>query len=258
MSDKSSIEWTDSTWNPVTGCNKVSPGCTHCYAETFAERFRGVKGHPFEQGFDLKMWPGRLTMPLHWKEPRMIFVNSMSDLFHKNVPDKFIAQVFDVMLQAKQHIFQLLTKRSERMMDWTQKAFGEIALPPHIWLGVSVENQDYVGRIKHLQQTPARVRFLSVEPLLGPMDLSDYLKGIHWVIVGGESGPGARPMDPAWPRDIRRQCKKSSAAFFFKQWGAFNEDGERVGKKTAGRVLDGRTWDGMPQAKVGEKQLAFA
>ena len=259
MSDKSNIEWTDSTWNPVTGCNKVGPGCAHCYAETFAERFRGVKGHPFEQGFDLKMWPERLSMPLHWKEPRMIFVNSMSDLFHKSVPDKFIAQVFDAMLQAKQHIFQLLTKRSERMMDWTQKTFGETSLPPHIWLGVSVENQDYVGRIKHLQQTPAKVRFLSVEPLLGPVDLSDYLEGIHWVIVGGESGPGARPMDPAWPRDIRRQCAKRKVAFFFKQWGAFNEDGERVGKKTAGRMLDGKTWDAMPVIKTDkERQLVFA
>ena len=257
MSDRSAIEWTDSTWNPVTGCTKVSPGCAHCYAETFAERFRGVPGHPFEQGFDLKLWPERLSLPLQWKEHRMIFVNSMSDLFHKDVPDDFIGKVFDVMLRAKQHIFQVLTKRSERMMDWTRTAFGKTPLPAHIWLGVSVENQKYVWRVEHLQQTPARVRFLSVEPLLGPVDLDNYLKGIHWVIVGGESGPGARPMDPDWARAVRAQCKRAKVHFFFKQWGAFNEDGERVGKKAAGRVLDGRTWDGMP-VKAGERQLAFA
>ncbi len=258
MSDKSAIEWTDSTWNPVTGCAKVSPGCTHCYAETFAERFRGVPGHPFKQGFDLKLWPERLSLPLQWKEHRMIFVNSMSDLFHKDVPDDFIGRVFDVMLRAKQHIFQVLTKRSERMMEWTQAAFGKTPLPAHIWLGVSVENQKYVWRVEQLQQTPARIRFLSVEPLLGPVDLNGHLKGIHWVIVGGESGPGARPMDPNWARAVRKQCQAHKVAFFFKQWGAFNKDGERVGKKTAGRVLDGRTWDGMPPVKTGEKQLVFA
>jgi len=258
MSDRSAIEWTDSTWNPVTGCNKVSPGCTHCYAETFAERFRGVPGHPFEQGFDLKMWPERLSMPLQWKEPRMIFVNSMSDLFHKDVPDKFVTQVFDVMLRAKQHVFQVLTKRAERMMEWTLARFSKETLPPHIWLGVSVENQDYVGRIEHLQQTPAKVRFLSVEPLLGPVDLSSNLKDIHWVIVGGESGPGARPMDPEWARAVRTQCEKHNVAFFFKQWGAYNAEGDRVGKKLAGRVLDGRTWNEMPPVKVGERQLVFA
>ena len=258
MSAYSSIEWTESTWNPVTGCTKVSPGCTHCYAEKFAERWRGIKGHPYEQGFDLKLWPERLTLPLQWKDSRTIFVNSMSDLFHKNVPDDFIAKVFDVMLRAKQHVFQVLTKRSERMMEWTRKTFGETSLPAHIWLGVSVENQKYVWRIEHLQQTPARVRFLSVEPLLGPVDLSNHLKGIHWVIVGGESGPGARPMDPEWARAVKRQCQRHKVHFFFKQWGAFNKDGERVGKKTAGRMLDGRTWDGMPPVRTGEKQLVFA
>jgi protein gp37 len=258
MSDKSAIEWTDSTWNPVTGCNKVSPGCAHCYAETFAERFRGVPGHPFEQGFDLKMWPERLSFPLQWKEPRMIFVNSMSDLFHKNVPDDFIARVFDVMLEAKQHVFQLLTKRSERMMEWTRKTFGKTSLPPHIWLGVSVENQDYVWRIEHLQETPAKVLFLSVEPLLGPVDLSQHLTGIHWVIVGGESGPGARPMDPEWARAVRRECQARKVAFFFKQWGAFNAHGERVGKKSAGRVLDGKIWSAMPQVRPSRGgQYAF-
>ncbi len=255
MASYSSIEWTDSTWNPVTGCNKVSPGCTHCYAETFAERFRGVPGHPFEQGFDLKMWPERLSLPLQWKEPRMIFVNSMSDLFHKDVPDKFIGQVFDVMLQAKQHIFQVLTKRSERMMAWTANRFNEV-LPNHIWLGVSVENQECVRRIHHLQKAPAQVRFLSLEPLLGPIDFAESdLNGIHWAIVGGESGFGARPMNPRWARSIRRQCRENRVAFFFKQWGAFNSKGERVGKKVAGRVLDGRTWNGMPSTP---SLMAFA
>ncbi len=247
MSDKSAIEWTDSTWNPVTGCNKVSPGCTNCYAETFAERWRGIPGHPYEQGFDLKLWPDRLNLPLSWKEPRMIFVNSMSDLFHKSVPDEFIAQVFEVMLEAKQHVFQVLTKRSERMMEWTRQTFGRATLPANVWLGVSVENQDYVWRTEHLQKTPSRVRFLSVEPLLGPVDLSGHLDGIHWVIVGGESGPWARPMEPEWARAVRQQCREQDVAFFFKQWGAFNAEGERVGKKSAGRVLDGRTWNAMPE-----------
>lgn len=258
MSDKSAIEWTDSTWNPVTGCNKVSPGCTHCYAETFAERWRGVKGHPYEQGFDLKLWPERLSLPLQWKESRIIFVNSMSDLFHKNVPDEFITRVFDVMIQAKHHVFQLLTKRSERMMEWTQTHFKKEALPAHIWLGVSVENQDYVGRIHHLQKAPAQVRFLSLEPLLGPIIFKAAdLKGIHWAIVGGESGFGARPMNPEWARSIRHQCRENQVAFFFKQWGAYNSKGERVGKKEAGRTLDGKTWDQMPKIRK-DRQLAFA
>ena len=259
MASYSAIEWTDSTWNPVTGCTKVSPGCKNCYAETFAERWRGIPGHPYEQGFDLKLWPERITLPLVWKEPRMIFVNSMSDLFHKDVPDDFIRRVFKVMMEAKRHTFQVLTKRSERMTQWVRENFKNTKVPSHIWLGVSVENQDYVQRIPHLQQTPAQVRFLSVEPLLGLINLrASILKGINWVIVGGESGPRARPMDPVWARQIRSQCKKHNVSFFFKQWGAFNSKGERVGKKAAGRVLDGRTWNEMPRPSAHQgPQLVF-
>jgi len=259
MSSNSSIEWTDATWNPVTGCTKVSPGCKHCYAETFAERWRGVPGHPYEQGFDLRLWPERLTLPLQWKEPRMIFVNSMSDLFHKDVPDEYIQRVFNVMICADHHVFQILTKRSERMMTWTRAAFRNRVIPRHIWLGVSVENQDYVWRIHHLQEVPAQIRFLSLEPLLGPIrfKVSD-LRGIHWAIVGGESGPLARPMDPQWARDLKKQCLQNKVAFFFKQWGTFNQNGERVGKKVAGRMLDGRTWDQMPEVEKFERQLSLA
>lgn len=257
MSQSSPIEWTDSTWNPVTGCTKISPGCKHCYAETFAERFRGVPGHPYEQGFDLKLWPERLEMPMRWKEPRMIFVNSMSDLFHDDVPDDYIARVFDVMTRAHHHVFQVLTKRSERMMQWTRARYrfanakpdGRRVMPRHIWLGVSVENQGYTSRIGHLQKVPARIRFLSIEPLLGPVDLSPaMLRGIHWVIVGGESGHKARPMDRFWALAIQRRCHATGVPFFFKQWGAFTPEGERVGKKKAGRLLSGRTWDEMPVA----------
>lgn len=247
MSDKSSIEWTDATWNPVTGCTKISPGCKNCYAEKFAERWRGIPGHPYEQGFDLRLWPERLGLPLDWKESRMIFVNSMSDLFHKNVPDQFIEKVFVTMFEARHHIFQVLTKRPERMMQWVKTYMKSQKLPAHIWIGVSVENQDYISRIRYLQGTPAQIRFLSVEPLLGPLDLkSSYLKGIHWVIVGGESGPKARPMSPQWARAIRAQCHKNKVSFFFKQWGAYDAAGNRVGKKAAGRMLDGRTWDALP------------
>jgi protein gp37 len=255
MSDHSAIEWTDSTWNPVTGCSKISPGCKHCYAETFAERFRGVLGHPYEQGFDMKLWPERLEMPLRWREPRMIFVNSMSDLFHEDVPDDYIARVFDVMIRAEHHVFQLLTKRSARLMDWSRKNYrflnekvnGKPTLPGHIWLGVSVENQKYTSRIKDLQRVPAVVRFLSIEPLLGPVQLTrTSLRGIHWVIVGGESGHKARPMEPTWASDVQRACRSAKVPFFFKQWGAHNAEGERVGKKAAGRLLRGRTWDELP------------
>ena len=248
MSQLSSIEWTDSTWNPVTGCTKISPGCKNCYAEKFAERWRGIPGHHYEQGFDLKLWPERLTLPLVWKEPRMIFVNSMSDLFHKDVPDDFIRRVFKVMTEASHHVFQVLTKRPERMMEWTRERYVAEKLPKNIWLGTSVEKQDYTKRISFLQKTHAQVRFLSIEPLLGPMKLNETnYQGIHWVIVGGESGPGARPMNPEWARGIREQCKRYAVAFFFKQWGAFNEEGERVGKKSSGRVLDGKTWNQMPE-----------
>jgi protein gp37 len=240
MSSTSTIEWTEATWNPVTGCTKVSPGCAHCYAETFAERFRGVPGHPYEQGFDLKLWPERLQLPLQWKRPRTIFVNSMSDLFHVDVPDEFIIKVFAVMARADWHTFQVLTKRPERAASMS----NQLRWTPNIWMGTSVENQRFTTRIAHLRRTSARVKFLSCEPLLGSLRLK--LSGIDWVIVGGESGPGARPMRADWARAIRAQCEAAGVAFFFKQWGAHNELGVRVGKSRAGRVLDGRTWDAMP------------
>lgn len=250
MAAQSRIEWTDATWNPVTGCTRVSPGCVHCYAEVFSERFRGVPGHPFEQGFDLRLWPERLDLPLRWKRPRKIFVNSMSDLFHSRVPNAFIRDVFDTMISANHHVFQVLTKRADRLLEWTANSAGEFGLekfPSHIWLGVSVENQDYVSRIRYLQKVPASIRFLSIEPLIAPVRLSSsLLRGIHWVIVGGESGHGARPMHPDWVRSIRDQCEENGVTFFFKQWGAHNVRGERVGKGVAGRKLDGRTWNEMP------------
>ena len=255
MSDKSKIEWTDATWNPITGCTKVSPGCAHCYAETFAKRFRGVPDHPYEQGFELKLWPDRLDLPLAWKERKMIFVNSMSDLFHEDVPDDFIGKVFDVMRQAKHHIFQVLTKRSERMLTWTAAHFrsansrenGKTVWPAHVWLGVSIENQSYTWRIEHLQRSPAHIKFLSIEPLLSYISFNpSFLEAIQWIIVGGESGPRARPMRPEWVYEIRNQCEKYHVPFFFKQWGTFDPAGKRVGKKAAGRILDGKTWDETP------------
>jgi protein gp37 len=239
MSEHSTIEWTDATWNPVRGCTKISPGCAHCYAETFAERFRGVRGHPYEQGFDLRLVPEKLGEPLRWRQPRMIFVNSMSDLFHKDVPDDYIVAVAQVMKLAKWHTFQVLTKRSERLRDLLDSTLGFAAQEEHIWWGVSVENRKHgVPRIPHLQDAPARVRFLSIEPLLedvGALDLS----GIAWVIVGGESGPGARPMQPSWVRSIRTQCRRTDVPFFFKQWGGPK-------KSISGRRLDGRLYDEMP------------
>jgi protein gp37 len=234
MADGSAIEWTDATWNPVRGCTKVSPGCKHCYAETFAERFRGVPDHPFEQGFDLRLVENALELPLQWRRPRRIFVNSMSDLFHEDVPEPFVFRVFDVMRRASQHQFQVLTKRSERMA----KIAAKLAIAPNVWMGVSVENGDYTWRVRDLERVAAAVRFLSVEPLLGPIDDLP-LKGIHWVIVGGESGPRARPMSPAWVRSIREQCARARVPFFFKQWGG-------VRKHVTGRLLDGRSWDEMP------------
>lgn len=241
MGETSSIEWTDATWNPVTGCTKVSPGCAHCYAETFAERFRGVQGHPFERGFDLVLRPERLDAPLSWKRPRRIFVNSMSDLFHEDVPDRFIYAVFDTMRRAQWHQFQVLTKRPQRAAQMASR----LPWPPNVWLGTSIELQRWAWRADAIRQVPAAVRFLSCEPLLGPLDLN--LSGIHWVIVGGESGPKARPMHPDWARGIRDQCLRVGVAFFFKQWGAHDADGRRVGKWQAGRLLDGRTWDEMPK-----------
>lgn len=243
MSDKSKIEWTDATWNPVRGCTKVSPGCLHCYAETFAERFRGVPGHPFEQGFDLRLVPDKLGDPLRWITPRMIFVNSMSDLFHQDVPDEYIVSVARVMAAANWHTFQVLTKRADRLRELLRGKLRFAAGQPHIWWGVSVENRKHgLPRINLLRDTPAAVRFLSVEPLLedlGPCDLRD----IHWVIVGGESGAGARPMQPAWVRSIRAQCRAARVAFFFKQWGG-------VRKKETGRTLDGQTYDEFPAKSV--------
>lgn len=238
MSEKSAIEWTDSTWNPVTGCTKVSPGCKHCYAETFAERWRGIPDHPYEQGFDLRIWPERLDLPLSWKKPRIIFVNSMSDLFHEKVPLTFIRKVFRTMKKADWHTFQVLTKRAERLATVVPK----LDWPSNVWIGVSVETTKYLYRIDMLRDIPGAVRFLSLEPLLGPLDQLN-LTGIDWVIVGGESGPGARPLDPEWVRTIRDQCCDAGVPFFFKQWGG-------VQKKKAGRVLDGRTWDELPDLRM--------
>lgn len=234
MAEQTRIEWTDHTWNPLRGCTKISPGCAHCYAETFAERFRGVARHPYEQGFDLKLIPGKLAEPLRWNRPSMVFVNSMSDLFHEDVPEDFILRVFDVMGRAHWHRFQVLTKRPERLRDI------DPILPwkPNIWMGVTVENRHFVHRIDLLRETGARVKFLSLEPLLGPLvDLR--LDGIDWAIVGGESGPKARPIQESWVLDIRDQCRAAGVAFFFKQWGG-------VQKSKTGRLLEGRTWDEMP------------
>lgn len=240
MSLLSKIEWTDATWNPVRGCTKVSPGCKHCYAERFAERFRGVPGHPFEQGFDLKLVPHKLGEPLRWSEPRMIFVNSMSDLFQDEVPADYISRVATTMHLARWHTYQVLTKRSERLRDMLRGPLREVAGEPHIWWGVSVEDRKYgMPRIADLQAAPAAVRFLSIEPLLE--DVGNLpLEGISWVIVGGESGPRARPMKEDWVVSIREQCKSAHVAFFFKQWGG-------VRKKAAGRTLRGRTYDAIPK-----------
>ena len=234
MSESSAIEWTDSTWNPVTGCTKVSPGCKHCYAETFAERWRGIPEHPYEQGFDLRLWPKRLELPLRWRKPRTIFVNSMSDLFHDGVPDAYVKEVFDVMERAHWHTFQVLTKRADRLATMAPA----LTWPENVWMGVSVESAEYAWRADRLRRVPAAVRFLSVEPLLGGVGKLD-LTRIDWVIVGGESGPGAREMRPEWVREIRDHCLDSRVPFFFKQWGG-------VQKKKRGRLLDGRTWDEMP------------
>ncbi|MBI2764572.1 MAG: phage Gp37/Gp68 family protein [Chloroflexi bacterium] len=241
MSDGSSIEWTQATWNPVTGCTRVSPGCAHCYAETFAERFRGVPGHPYENGFDLQLRPERLDLPLAWKRRRLIFVNSMSDLFHPGVSGDYIGKVFETMRRASWHEFQLLTKRPERAAELAP-LLG--AWPANAWMGTSVENQRWTERIDALRAIPATTRFLSCEPLLGPLQLN--LTGIHWVIVGGESGPRSRPMKPEWAEGIKDQCLSAGVPFFFKQWGAHDCDGKRVGKRRAGRELRGQTWDGMP------------
>jgi len=235
MSKNSKIEWTDNTWNPVSGCTEVSQGCDHCYARTFSERFRGVPGHPFEQGFDLRLFPSRLAYPLKWRKPRRIFVNSMSDLFHKDVPDSYIKQVFEVMVKADWHIFQILTKRPRRLA----RLAAELPWPSHIWMGVSIESDTYVWRADYLRQVPSAVRFISAEPLLAPLPTLN-LEGIHWLISGGESGYGFRPCDPDWVRELRDRCLREGVAFFHKQWGGRTS-------KAGGRILDGRTWDQYPQ-----------
>ena len=238
MADGSAIEWTDATWNPVTGCTKITDGCVNCYAARFSERFRGVPGHPFESGFDITLRPARLDQPLRWRRPRTIFVNSMSDLFHKEVPTSFVDEVFDTMEAADWHKFQVLTKRSSLMRRYLRRRYSNRAPPAHMWFGVSVENAAARSRVDHLREAPAAVRFLSIEPLIGPVGRLD-LADIHWVIVGGESGPGARPMDEAWVVDVRDQCVAQGTPFFFKQWGGFRP-------KTGGRELDGREWNDMP------------
>jgi protein gp37 len=234
MATSSPIEWTEATWNPVTGCDKVSPGCAHCYAERMAKRLQAMGQRNYTRGFELTLQERMLELPLRWRKPRRIFVNSMSDLFHAGVPDEFIQRVFAVMRQADWHEYQILTKRSGRLAELHRS----LPWAPHIWMGVSVENARFTHRIDHLRQTYARVKFLSLEPLLGPLPRLD-LHGIDWVIVGGESGPGARPMERSWVLDIRDQCRAAGVAFFFKQWGG-------VFKSRTGRELEGRTWVEMP------------
>jgi protein gp37 len=239
MSANSKIEWTDATWNPIRGCTKISPGCAHCYAETFAERFRGVAGHPYEQGFDLRLVPEKLVEPITWSKPRTVFVNSMSDLFHEGIRDDYVALVAQVMAEANWHVYQVLTKRSDRMCQLLRTSLRFAARSSHIWWGVSVENRRHgLPRIEHLRDANPAVAFLSIEPLLEDLGEID-LRGIHWVIVGGESGAGARPMKAEWVLSIKEQCLSAGIPFFFKQWG-----GLQKGKN--GRKLDGRTYDDLP------------
>lgn len=235
MGVNSSIEWTSATWNPVTGCTKISPGCKHCYAERMAKRLQAMGQANYTNAFSLTLQTQALELPLRWKKPQVIFVNSMSDLFHRDVPDDFIFRVFEVMNQAHWHQFQVLTKRSERLAELD----AQLNWSPHIWMGVSVETQRYVNRIDHLRRTRAHIKFLSLEPLLGPLRNLN-LTGIDWAIVGGESGPGARQMREVWVTSIKEQCVQAGVPFFFKQWGGTN-------KKKAGRLLEGRTWDEMPR-----------
>jgi len=248
MSGKTAIEWTESTWNPVTGCTKVSRGCDNCYAERFSERFRGVKGHPYEQGFDLRLWPDRLEIPLRWRRPRTIFVNSMSDLFHKDVPDRFISAVFDTMERADWHVYQVLTKRSSLLAKYVNRRYKSSPVPPHIWLGVSVEDRDAMVRIRHLRAANASIRFLSLEPLLGPLGKLE-LDGIHWVIAGGESGPGFRPVKEEWLCEIRDRCVEAGVPFFFKQWGG-------RWPKAGGNELDGRAWVQYPNFSTEQTAIS--
>jgi protein gp37 len=249
MADKTAIEWTDATWNPVTGCTKISAGCDNCYAERFSERFRDTPGHYFKSGFDLTLRPQRLDQPLAWKQPRRIFVNSMSDLFHKSVPVDYINSVFDVMERAGQHVYQVLTKRSSLLRNFVNARYGNGSAPDHIWLGVSIESPKYLVRLEHLKQTRAAVRFLSFEPLIERMGTVE-MSGIKWAIVGGESGHGARPIDPMWVRELRDQCRRQNVAFFFKQWGGRTP-------KAQGNTIDGRQWLDFPD-KGGRRGTALS
>lgn len=245
MSDYSKIEWTESTWNPLRGCTKISPGCKHCYAQTFAERFRGVKDHPYEQGFDLRLVPEKLAEPFNWSKPRTVFVNSMSDLFQPEVPDEYIEDVVRVMVEANWHTYQVLTKRSERLSDLLSSKLRFASNHKHIWWGVSVEDKRYgLPRVQHLRSAPAAVKFLSIEPLLEDLGSFD-ISGISWAIIGGESGPGARPMDERWVLKLLKLCRREQVDFFFKQWGG-------VHKSMTGRLLNGKTYDEMPELSAAE------
>ena len=236
MAQPSTIEWTEATWNPTTGCTKISPGCKNCYAERFAERWRGIKGHPYEYGFNLRLWDERVDIPLSWKKPRVIFVNSMSDLFHEDVPSSFIARVWQVMADTPQHTYQILTKRPDRMSavlhEWDFPTLS------NVWLGTSIEGPDVFDRLNHLRSTPAAIRFVSFEPLIASVRNAD-LSDISWAIVGGESGPRARPMRPEWVDVVELLCQENGVAFFFKQWGGVRKD--RTGRKRRGR-----TYNAMP------------
>ncbi len=248
MSDRSAIEWTDASWNPVTGCTKVSRGCDHCYAETFAERWRGIAGHPYEQGFDLKLWPERLTLPMRWRRPRRIFVTSMSDLFHARVPFEFVERVWDVMEKTPQHTYQILTKRPDRMARFAQR----LPLLRNVWLGTSIEDQERIERADHLMSIDGYTHFISAEPLLGPLQfsLARFAINIDWLIAGGESGPGARPCELDWLRDLREQCREAHVAFFVKQLGGHPD---KRGHDKA--LLDGRLWREMPDTHT-EREAA--
>ena len=246
MSNNSHIEWTEATWNPLTGCDKISPGCKNCYAERMSVRLKAMGVPRYANGFNLSLHEDVLEAPLGWKKPRIVFVNSMSDLFHKDVPTNFVQMVFSIMRRAHWHQFQVLTKRAERLLELNP----QIDWPDNVWMGVSVESSSYENRIDLLRKTGAKIKFLSVEPLLGPIPEMN-LNGIDWVIIGGESGPGARIMNPDWVIDIREQCKKSGVAFFFKQWGG-------VAKRKAGRVLQGRTWNEMPKVSQSKYLFEFA
>lgn len=241
---KSKIEWTETTWNPITGCTKVSPGCKHCYAEKMAYRLQSMNSPSYKNGFKLTCHPNLLDTPLKWKKSKVVFVNSMSDMFHEDVPLSFINKIFGTMFTASQHQFQVLTKRSERLHELKDS----VIWPKNVWMGVSVENSDYTYRIDHLRQTKAAIKFLSIEPLLGPIPNMD-LSGIDWVIVGGESGPGARPVKEEWVEDIKQQCLDMNIPFFFKQWGGVN-------KKKSGRLLKGKMWDQMPQLELFQPSFA--